>query len=218
MRKPWLALLAVWICLTTIASFAVAMPDQAGFADLEAYRAVFFHVPLAWAGTVAFMAAAWHSAIYLRRRELLDDARGYGAAETGLVMLVLATLTGMVFAKTQWGTWWHWDPRQTSVFFVILIYAGYLLLRGALPEDERMRAQLGAAYLLLAVAPMLWLVAYYPRIQGKGSLHPAQAPFDAIHWYVMLANLLGFLGVYALIMRLHAGIAKLRLAAWEVRI
>lgn len=211
-----LVVLAVWVAVGTAATFWIPMPDRPGFADVEAYRAVFLHVPLAWTGCLAFVVAAWHGGAYLKGRRLISDARAYGSAEAGMVLLALGTVTGMVFAKSQWGTWWHWDPRQTSVFIVMLIYAAYLLLRGALPPDERLRAQLSAAFLLLAVVPMLWLIGYYPRV-AQGTLHPQaqQAPFDPPHWNLMFFNFAGFVGVYAVLMRLHNGIGRLRLAGWE---
>jgi heme exporter protein C len=206
-----LGVFGVWITAGIILSFAVKMPPG-NFADLEAYRAVFFHMPLALVGCLAFMVAAVHAARYLASGKLSCDAAAWGAAEAGLVLTFLATVTGMVFAKNQWGTWWNWDPRQTSIFFVLLMYAAYLALRQALPEDEALRARLGAAYLLIAVAPMMYLVMVYPR-HAPASLHPAKAPFEAIHWRVMLANFVGFLGLFAWISWFQAGVARLRAAA-----
>ncbi|MCC7491524.1 MAG: cytochrome c biogenesis protein CcsA [Fimbriimonadaceae bacterium] len=211
---PALVLLGVWLLGCTACGFAVPMPDGRGFQDIEGYRAVFFHVPLAWCGCLSFMAAAWHGVRYLTSRRLICDAAAYAAAESGLVLCVLATLTGMIFAQQQWGKAWNWDPRQTSIFFVLLIYAAYLVLRQALGEDEALRARFGAAYLLLAVAPMVWLVAVFPRTV-PASLHPEQAPFDAVHWRLMFANFAGLIGVWGVLMRLQVAAASLRLAARE---
>ncbi len=208
-----LAVLGLWILAVTVAGFAVRMPTG-GFKDVEGYRAVFFHVPYAWTGCLAFLLAAGHAARYLVRRDPVHDAAAYGAAETGLVMAYLATVTGMIFAQSQWGVAWNWDPRQTSIFFVLLIYLAYVVLRQALGEDEALRARLSAAYLILAVAPMIWLVMVFPRTM-PASLHPERAPFEAVHWRIMLANFAGLIGVYAVFMRLHVATARLRLAARE---
>lgn len=209
-----LALLGLWVAAATVWSFAIPMPQGRGFVDIEGYRAVFFHVPLAWVGCLAFLVAAVHAGRYLVTRNPLADAAAHGAAEAGLVLTLLATLTGMIFAQTQWGKAWNWDPRQTSIFFVLLIYAAYLVLRQALGEDEALRARLSAAYLLLAVFPMIWLVAVFPRTVPT-SLHPEQAPFDAIHWRLMFVNFAGFIGLFAVLMRLHGATARLTAAARE---
>ncbi len=208
-----LVVVGLWLTATSVLSFAVKMPEGA-FRDVEGYRAVFFHVPLAWAGCVAFMVAAWHGGAYLRTRHPLADAAAWTAAETGLVLVALATLTGMIFAQTQWGTPWNWDPRQTSIFFVILIYAAYLVLRQAIGEDEALRGRLSAAYLLLALVPMIWLVAVFPRT-APASLHPEKPPFEAVHWRLMLVHFAGLLGVFAALMRMHVATARLSAAATE---
>lgn len=208
-----LLLTAVVLTISSVWSFTVPMPVT-GFQDVEGYRAVFFHMPLALAGSLSFLIAAVHGARYLLTRRRTADAAAHAAAETGLVLTLLATITGMIFAKSQWGMAWNWDPRQTSIFFVLLIYTAYLMLRQALPEDPAVRGRLSAAYLILAAAPMLWLVMIYPRTV-PASLHPERAPFEAVHWRVVLLNFAGLLGVYALLARLHAGIARLELAREE---
>lgn len=208
-----LVLLGLWMAAGTAATFLIKMPDMKGFADLEGYRAVFLHVPLAWTGCLAFLIAAGQAARYLITRRRLVDLAAAGLVESGLVLTGLATVTGMIFAKSQWGTAWNWDPRQTSIFFVLLIYAAYLLLRAAV-EDESLRGRLSAAYLLLAVAPMMWLVMVFPRMAAE-SLHPRQAPFEAPQWRIMLFNFAGLLGLLAVFSRLHAGIARLSVRETE---
>jgi len=202
-----LVLVGLWMAVGTVITFTVKMPGVTGFDDIEAYRAVFLHVPLAWTGCLAFLIAAGQAARYLFTRRKLVDLSACALVESGLVLTGLATITGMVFAKSQWHTAWNWDPRQTSIFFVLLIYAAYLLLRAAV-EDETLRARLSAAYLILAVAPMMWLVMVYPRL-AAGSLHPSQAPFEGPQWRVMFFNFAGLLGLLAVLSRLPGGIARL---------
>lgn len=194
-------------------TFTIPMPDR-DFRDLEAYRLVFIHVPFAWVGCLAFLVAAWWALVFLARRRPMDDRRACAAAELGLVFVVAATVTGMIFAKTQWGMAWNWDPRQTSIFFVLLLYAAYLVLRQALGDNEGLQGRISAAYLLLAVVPMLWLIGVYPRMQ-PGSLHPKEAPLNAEHWQAMLVNLLAMLGLFIIMFRQHRGLARVSLAARE---
>src|SRR5205823_6457108 len=76
---------------------------------------------------------------------------------------------GAIFSKGMWGAYWNWDPRQTSIFFLLLVYAAYLTLRGAVDDPAR-RARLAAVYGLFAAAVTPLLVFVVPRIFF--SLHP----------------------------------------------
>jgi heme exporter protein C len=193
-------------------TFSITMPEG-GFRDREAYRVVFLHVPMAWVACLGFVVAAWKALLFLVRRRPMDDRMAAAAAELGLVFAFLATATGMVFAKTQWGVAWNWDPRQTSIFFVMLIYAAYLVLRQALGEDEDLCGRLSGAYLLLVLVPMLWLVGMYPRMMP--SLHPEKAPLDKVHWHLMFTNFAAMIGIFVILLRQHRGLARLHLAARE---
>jgi heme exporter protein C len=220
--KHWPLLLVAGLLLATGTCLGLTVPMstalQAGFYR-EAYRVVFFHMPLAFAGTVYFVVAAVHAGIYLNNRDPARDAAAAGSAELGLVLLVLATATGMIFAKSQWGQWWNWDPRQTSVALVLLIYAAYLALRQSY-EDEALRARRSSAYLLLAVAPMIWLVAIYPRSKqiAMTSLHPTHPPLEGPHWRIIMINFIGLVVLAAVARRLQDAAAALRRASRERRL
>jgi heme exporter protein C len=91
--------------------------------------------------------------------------------EMAAVLGALTLLTGMLFAKVQWGTWWNWDPRQTSYLLVELMLLAYLVLRASITDPDK-KATHSAAYILVAVLPMLFLVFVYPRLPQVLSLHP----------------------------------------------
>ena len=135
----------------------------------ESSRIVFFHVPQAWVASLAFLMAAIHSGLYLRKRRVENDEAAAGAARLGIVFCVLATVTGSIFAKVMWNSYWNWDPRETSIVLLLLVYAAYLGLRGAIEEPER-RATLSAAYALAAFVTVPFLMFAVPRLYS--SLHP----------------------------------------------
>ena len=149
------------------ASFLWARPAQ-NFVG-ESSRIVFYHVPMAWVATVAFLLAAWHSAVYLKKRRMESDDAAAAAARLGFVFCVLATVTGSIFAKVMWNSYWNWDPRETSIALLLLVYGAYLGLRGAIEDPER-RATLSAAYALVAFATVPFLMFAVPRMYA--SLHP----------------------------------------------
>jgi len=149
------------------ASFLWARPAE-NFVG-ESSRIVFYHVPMAWVSTVAFFLAAWHSAAYLRKRRTESDEAAAAAARLGLVFCILATVTGAIFARVMWNAYWNWDPRQTSITLLLLVYGAYLGLRGAIEDPER-RATLSAAYALVAFVTVPFLMFAVPRMYA--SLHP----------------------------------------------
>lgn len=135
----------------------------------ESSRIVFFHVPQAWVSTLAFFLAAGYSWRYLARRRIEDDEAASAAARLGFLFCVLATVTGSIFARVMWNSYWNWDPRETSIVLLLLVYGAYLGLRSALDDPER-RATLSAAYALVAVVTVPFLVFVVPRMYR--SLHP----------------------------------------------
>lgn len=135
----------------------------------ESSRIVFFHVPCSWVATLAFLLAAIYSALFLKRRRIEDDDAAAGAARLGFLFCILATVTGSIFARVMWNAYWNWDPRETSIVLLLLIYGAYLGLRGAIEEPER-RATLSAAYALVAFATVPFLMFAVPRMYA--SLHP----------------------------------------------
>jgi heme exporter protein C len=169
MKKALAWLLWLWISLVIAGAFKWA-PLAQDFIG-ESSRILFFHVPMAWASFVGFMAAGVWSALYLMRgRQVRHDQGAHVAVILGLVFCVLATLTGAIWAKIMWGEYWNWDPRQLSIIMAMVFYMAYLALRSAVQDPQTAR-RLAAAYALLglAVAPFLFFVL--PRLSGF-TLHP----------------------------------------------
>lgn len=135
----------------------------------ERARNLYFHVPTAWIAQLAWFVALWYAFVYLRKRRLEDDARAATAAALGALFCILATTTGAVWAKFNWGMFWNWDPRQTSIFIVLVIYGAYFALRSAL-EGEDQRARISSIYLVLLAVPVIFFMFVFPRMSE--SLHP----------------------------------------------
>ena len=148
-------------------SFLYAKP-AANFIG-ESSRIVFYHVPMAWIASLAFLLAAGYSALYLKRRRVEDDEAAAGAARLGILFCLLATVTGSIFARVMWNSYWNWDPRETSIVLLLLVYGAYLGLRGAVEDPER-KATLSAAYALIAFVTVPFLMFAVPRMYA--SLHP----------------------------------------------
>ena len=135
----------------------------------EKARIIFFHVPTAWLSVVAFLTSMVYAVQYLRTRDLACDIRSSAAAGLGFMFCILATLTGAVWAKFNWGSYWNWDPRETSIFVLLLIFGAYFSLRSAVETEEK-RATLSSAYSIIAAVTVPFFIFIMPRIMT--GLHP----------------------------------------------
>ncbi|HLK61759.1 MAG TPA: cytochrome c biogenesis protein CcsA, partial [Chthonomonadaceae bacterium] len=106
------------------------------------------------------------------------DAKSAICMELGFVYCILATITGSIFAYAEWNSFWNWDPRETSIVIMLLLYAAYLVLRGALAEHPQRRAKLAAVFAIVALIPGLFLIWVVPRLDN-GTLHPKTVLTDA---------------------------------------
>jgi len=203
------ALLLLWIAAWIVAAFVWApLVPVLG----ETTRVLYFHIPAAW---VTLLALGWsmiHSLLYLKRRNLEHDHQAAAAAEIGLMFCVVATVSGALWAKAMWGAYWNWDPRETSIFFLLLIYAAYLALRSAIDQPER-RARLAAVYSAIAFVSVPFLIFVVPRIYF--SLHPdpiinprGKVDMDPRIRVVFFALLLGFTGLYFWVQSLRVRVAR----------
>jgi heme exporter protein C len=154
------------------------------------------------------------SLLYLKTRRVAHDLGALAAVELGLLFGVLATVSGAIWARIEWGAYWNWDPRQTTIVLALLFYAAYLALRSAVADHEaRRRLSAGYAVLGLVVAPFLFFIA--PRIAAF-SLHPepvvnaeGEVAMDPAILIVMLAGAVGYTALFYWMLALQRRIALL---------
>jgi len=168
----WKILLLLAMSAVIVMSFVTPVPQaQIG----EASRIFYFHIPQAWVCVLAFAMSMIYAIRYLRSRNLAEDDKAVVAARLGFVFCVLATVTGSIFARVTWGSFWNWDPRETSIFILLLIYGAYFALRGAVEVEEK-KASLSAVYSIFAFVTVPFLIFVVPRIVP--SLHPEDSIVD----------------------------------------
>jgi len=194
--------------MAAVVAAAFLWPEPAkGFIG-ESSRIVFFHVPCAWTSSLAFVVAAAYSLAYLIKRNPWHDEVAHSAVKIGLLFGVLTLITGSLFASIMWGTWWNWDPRESSYLLLVFLYAAYLFLRAAVDDPER-RARIAAAYALFAAVVMPFLVFVAPRVTA--SLHPqtvinpqGRILMDTPTRAVFFGALAGFSGLFLWLLSLDA--------------
>lgn len=145
-------------------SFFASPPD---YQQGETIRIMYVHVPAAYMAMAIYAALAGASFVYFVWRHSLADAAAEVMAPIGAVFTVLALITGSLWGKPMWGTWWEWDARMTSVLVLLLVYLGYMALRSAL-EDAQQAARAAA---VLAMAGVVNLVIVKFSVDWWSSLH-----------------------------------------------
>ena len=103
----------------------------------QSVRMMYTHVPAAWCAMMAYTALAIASLVSFIWRHPLADSAAKSFAVPGAAFTFLALITGSLWGKPAWGTWWQWDGRMTSVLILFFIYIGYLALWNIIPERKR---------------------------------------------------------------------------------
>ncbi|GAP10045.1 ABC-type transport system [Bellilinea caldifistulae] len=194
--------------VAAIASFLAATGLVFFYAPLErvmgaVQKVFYFHVASGWVGMLSFAVAAVVGVIYLIRKDLKWDSVGVAAVEIGIAFTLINVVTGAIWARPIWNTWWTWDPRLTTATIMELVYFAYLMLRSGIEEPER-RARFGAVY---AIIGFLSVPLTFFSIRLFRTIHPvvigsndpgAMGAFDMTPrmTQVFLFSLLAFTIVY----------------------
>ncbi len=209
---PWLAgLTGVLLAVGIYFGLFVAPAD---YQQGESYRIMFVHVPAAWMSMFVYMMLAGAGAVGLVWNIKLADMMATASAPIGASFTFLALVTGSLWGKPMWGTWWVWDARLTSELLLFFLYVGFMALQAAI-DDPRRSARAGAVLALVGVVniPVIhfsvqwWNTLHQPA--SISSISKVGAP--AIHpsmLYPLLIMALGFTVFYFTIalMRMRAEI------------
>ncbi|GAB4580241.1 MAG: cytochrome c biogenesis protein CcsA [Anaerolineales bacterium] len=173
---------------TSLLLLAVATYMTLVYAPMEAVmgnvqRVFYFHVATGWVGFLSFFVAVVVGIIFLRTNDLKWDTIGVAAVEIGLMFSFINIVTGSIWARPIWNTWWTWDPRLVTATIMELLYFAYLMLRQGIENPVR-RARFGAVYAILGFTsvPLSFLSiriwrTIHPVVIGTGSSE-AQGSFS----------------------------------------
>lgn len=163
----FLTALSILLFLATLAVIFLYAPLEARMNYVQ--KVFYVHISTAWVGMLGFLAAAAAGIAFLVTKNLKWDIVELAAVEISLVFFFIAIITGSIWAKPSWGTWWTWDARLTTAAILEMIYLAYLLLRQGIEDPER-RARFGAVYTLIGglSVPITFL-----SIRLWQTIHPA---------------------------------------------
>ncbi len=169
---------------------------------LEVQKIFYLHVSAAMTVYLAFGVNFLFSIKYLVKRKLNDDLLAVAAAEIGLVFCTIVLLSGPIWAKYAWNTWWNWEARLTSTLVLWLMYIGYFILRSALAEDKRRQYSAVLGIIAFFDVP----IVHYATKFWEGKLHPERGskinvePTILHTWLIVLVV---FIGLFSLLLILQ---------------
>jgi heme exporter protein C len=203
MKISWLPTIAAAAVVGTVIRVAMFTPLEAR--QGAAQKIYYIHVPAAWVAFLAFFVVALSGAVYLWVKDERLDRLAESSAEVGVVFTTVVLITGPLWGKPIWGTYWTWDARLTSTLFLWFIYVGYIVLRGAI-DDRAMRARYAAVLGILGsfLIPFIHLSVYmfrtlHPRpiLAQAGALDPSnKPPLPPEMLHTMLISLASFTLLY----------------------
>lgn len=189
------------LAVASLAVIAVALymalfyaPREATMGDAQ--RIFYFHVPSAWIGFLAFGVVFVASIMYLIKGEARWDALALSSAEMGVVFTTLVLLTGPLWAKVAWGTYWTWDARLTTTLILWMIYVGYLRLRSV--ADSRRMSRLAAITGIIGFlnVPLIYLSVVWWRTMHPTLLVTNEGGLEARMTQTLMVALLSFTLLY----------------------
>jgi heme exporter protein C len=167
-------------------------------------KILYIHVPVAETSLVAFIVAAIFGGLFLAKRERKYDFLSMAGVEIGYTFAIMVMITGMLWDKAAWNTWWMWEPRLTTYFILILMYAGYFVMRGSISEEST-KARFGAAYSIIAAVNVPLTYFSIRLLPEKMIFHPVMFGVTGVGlkgWMLasFLINMFGMFAFFAAIL------------------
>ena len=212
--RPWAIGLGSIGAVLLISGFVWGL----GFAPADyqqgnSFRIMYVHVPVAILSQSVYMMMGMAGIVLLVWRMKVADMFIAAAAPIGAALTAVALLTGAIWGKPTWGTWWVWDARTTSMLVLLFLYFGVIALRQAIPREETA----GRACAILCIVGLInipiikYSVDWWLTLHQTSSFRLTEAPaMPAEMWMPLLVNVLGFYAVLgaALILKLRVEILR----------
>jgi len=202
---PWLG--AAFIVVTLAGLYYGLVKAPPDYQQGDSYRIMFVHVPAAWMSMFVYMVMAIAGAIGLVWHIKLAEVISISSATVGAAFTFLALVTGSIWGKPMWGTWWVWDARLTSELVLLFLYLGVIALYNAI-DDKRTAAR---AVAILALVGVVNIPIIHYSVEWWNTLHqgPTVTKLDkpSIHLSMLIPLLLmavSFKLYYAMVVLMRA--------------
>jgi heme exporter protein C len=210
--KLLLILISLILMLVSIVAIFFYAPIERTMGIVQ--KIFYFHVSSAWVGFLAFGFVFVMSLLFLWKKKIEYDRWAFCSAELGVIFTSLVLLTGPMWAKPVWNTYWTWDPRLTTTLILWLIYVGYLLLRNMVDSPEK-AARVAAVYGIIGFVDV---PIVYMSIRWWKTLHPEHVMFisgenSGLHpkiFHTLMLSLLTFTFLYLTLLFLRTQLEKIK--------
>jgi heme exporter protein C len=194
--------------ITSLYMVFIYAPTEMVMGNIQ--RIFYFHMGAVWVATIAFTVVFIASIQYLRKQTRFWDIMAYSSAEIGVLFTTLTIITGSIWAKPVWGTWWTWDPQLTTTFILWILYIVYLILRSSAGSDVK-KAKFAAVFGIIAFLdlPLVYASARLMRgispvvFGGRGGIAPQMM-------VALLACLITFTLLYIVLLKQRMDIEEMK--------
>lgn len=208
----WAALVLMLAALWLV--YSVGPDVHLGYSQ----KIFYFHVGTAWNAFLAFFVTFVYSVLYLIRRNRRFDNMARAAAEVGLLFTTLVLITGSIWGRSAWNTWWSWEPRLTTTLVLWFIYFVYAMLRGSELSWERKAlicaviGIVGFVDVPIVFVSVTWWQSLHPVVLGPegGGVSPAMVP-------PMLTSFLAFTALFFYFWGLRSAIEHTQVRLIQLR-
>jgi len=182
---------------------------------LEVQKIFYFHVSAAVAAYLAFFVTFICSIGYVIKRSRRFDTLAVSSAEIGVILCSIALLSGPVWARYAWNTWWTWEARLTTTLLLWLMYVAYLILRFALTGEQKNIFSAVFGVIAFINVP----IVYFSVRLWRGGQHPAGAiALESTMLWTFLISLLAFIATYVYLLLVRNSVESMTNELEELRI
>ncbi len=215
LKKEYIfAFLAFFIGLYTFYLALIASPPERQMGDL--IRIMYIHVPQAWLAMFSFTLVFIFSILYLVKKDLKWDKMAEVGGELGLLFIILALLTGMMWAKSVWGHFWVWDPRLTTTLILFFLYAGYMILRSFIETpDKKARFASVLGILIYVDVPLVYFSVKLWRSVHPSAFKPGDVLITPLMKTALFLNIIPYFFLFILLFLLRYKLAKREIKTLE---
>jgi len=192
---PWLwraSLALVGVSLLTVAFRA---PVEAVMGPVQ--KIFYIHMPSAIVTLLAFGITFAAGIAYLATKQWIWDALGAASCEVGLVFATVVMITGPLWARSAWNTWWTWEPRLTTFFILWILYAAYQVIRASIRSNSKRTISAIMGVVFFVNLPIVWKSVEWWR----GSLHPRSATMTGEMRQVLLLSMLAWIVFFVAVLQ-----------------
>ncbi len=211
-----LGVLALVLVMAALVAAFIIAPTEVEMGDVQ--RIFYFHVASAWTAFLAFFVVLVGSVAYLRTKSASWDTVAASAAEIGIVFTSVTLISGSIWARSAWGTWWTWEPRLTTTLMLWLIYVSYLVLRAMVEEPDR-RAAFSAVFGIIGFVdvPIVfmsirWWRTMHPQVVSSGGFD-----MESTMLFAMFLSMIAFTIVFVHVLLLRTGLERSQQEMVELR-